>query len=170
MSDGPTVLSRTFIILALCAWPLGILAVLALRRFYHSRLDKIEHPDSVTSEEILDELRHGFLKRRTITLHTQTEYLPFLIERIRETIDRGLAETQVQTLLVRIDNHRAGDIRQAVFPIECDGVSSDLHFIWVRDQADRITLEITAIPRIIRALKEFRKTIPKADPVKSSRD
>jgi hypothetical protein len=169
MAEGPDLLSRFLTLLAVCAWPLGIAAVFGLRKLYHRRLDRLEHPASLTSDELLEDLRHAFLKLQTVTLHTQTEYLPYLIERIREIIDRGLAETQVQTLLVRIDQHRPGEIRKAVFPIECEGVSSDLRMVWVRDEADRITIEITAIPRVIRALKEFRKSIPKAGPVDSTR-
>ena len=166
MSDGPTLLSRALIIIAACSWPLAIGGVFLVRRLAARRLDQLEHPDSLTREELLEDLRHGFLKRHTITLHTQTEYLPFLIESIRETIDRGLSETQVQTLLVRIDHHRPGDIRNAVFPVECEGISSDLNFVWVRDSADRITIEITAIPRVIRALRRFRKSIPVSTPAR----
>ncbi|MBB5352181.1 hypothetical protein HNR46_002424 [Haloferula luteola] len=145
-------------------WGLGLGLYFLLKHRAERQLREAEHPDSLTSEELLDELRHGFIQRRKVTVRTHTEYLPFLIERIRETIDRGLGDDQVQSLLERIDLHKPGTHQKAMFPIECDGISSDLMLEWIRDSADRIELTIWAMRPVAKAVKKFAAGIPRAIP------
>jgi hypothetical protein len=121
-------------------------------------------PANVTSDEILAELKREYTPSRKTVIRTQTEYLPFLFERIRETIDEGFEDPQVHSLLDRIELHRAGEERRAVFSIVHTGTRSELHLRWIRDAWDRIELHVQASPGIIRALRDFKRTIPRGLP------
>lgn len=115
-----------------------------------------------SSEEILEELDREFTPSRRTTIRTQTEYLPFLFECIRENIDSGFEDPQVISLLERIELHRPDQERRAVFSVVSGRQHSALHMRWVRDSCDRILLRIQGAPPIIRALKEHRRRIPGA--------
>ena len=164
VTEAPKYLSLFIFLAVLCAWPLGIGLYWLLRHAAERRFRQMEHPDDLTSEEMLNELRYGFIHRRQVVVRTQAEYLPFLIERIRESIDRGLGDDQVRTLLERIDLHKPHTRQKAMFPIECDGISSDLVLEWMRDEADRIELTIWAVKPVAVAVKRFATGIPKAVP------
>ncbi|MDB6076291.1 MAG: hypothetical protein JWO82_38 [Akkermansiaceae bacterium] len=135
-----------------------ILGCLLTWRYYrrHERLGE------ATSQEILAELKTAFVPRKTVEIRTQTEYLPFLFECIIENVDSGFGAKQVKMLLERIQAHRPHDVRNAIFPIEVKGVSSDLDFQWSRDHQDRIQIFILADPKVTRALKRHSRTIPSA--------
>ncbi|MES2477054.1 MAG: hypothetical protein V4640_14815 [Verrucomicrobiota bacterium] len=115
-----------------------------------------------SSEEILEELDREFSPVRRTTIRTQTEYLPFLFECIRENIDSGFEDVQMGSLLQRIELHRPDEERSAMFTVVSGRQRSDLHLRWIRDSCDRIMLHIQGAPRIIRALKEHQRRIPKA--------
>jgi hypothetical protein len=114
------------------------------------------------SEEILEELDREFVPSRRTTIRTQTEYLPFLFECIRENIDSGFEDVQMGLLLQRIEFHRPDEERNAMFTVLSGSQRSDLHLRWVRDSCNRIQLHVQGAPRIIRALKEHKRRIPKA--------
>ncbi len=115
-----------------------------------------------SSEEILEELDREFTPLRKTTIRTQTEYLPFVFEVIRENIDSGFEDPQMYSLLQRIEIHRANDERGAMFTVVSGDERSDLHLRWVRDACDRIELRVQGAPRIIRALRDHKRKIPKA--------
>ena len=115
-----------------------------------------------SSEEILEELDREFTPCRRTTIRTQTEYLPFLFECIRENIDSGFEDPQMYSLLQRIEVHRPDEERCAMFTVVSNHQRSDLHLRWVRDSCDRIFLRIQGAPRIIRALRNHQRRIPKA--------
>ena len=159
MPHDPHSISQLIIWMVMIAWPLGlVLAWLWKRRW----LQRYEELGKSTSEEILDELENAYAVRRSILIRTPTEYLPFVFEGIREVVDGGFDDKQMLSLLKRIDHHRPHEVRQAVFPVEVNGRTIDLHFKWSRDEGDRIRLRVTAAPKIIRALREQKKKIPKA--------
>ncbi len=137
------------------AW--GLL-VLFKRRWGHAYDGAVE----ASSEEILKELDREFTPVRRTIIRTQTEYLPFLFECIRENIDSGFEDPQMGSLLQRIEIHRANEERSAMFSVVSGRQRSDLHLRWVRDSCDRIQLRIQGAPRIIRALKDHQKRIPRA--------
>ena len=141
------------------AWLLAIAGILILRRHYNRKLERV---GEASSEEILSELKSAYKPAPQVRIQTQTEYLPFVIETIRENIDSGLDDDQVQLLLDRIEGHRLGNERQAMFSVEFEKVSSDLRLSWTCDSNQRIDLRIQSHPRIIRALREVKKRIPKA--------
>lgn len=114
------------------------------------------------SEEILKELDREFTPIRRTTIRTQTEYLPFLFECIRENIDSGFEDPQMISLLERIQLHRPDQERGAMYTVVAGQQRSDLQLRWVRDSCDRIHLRIQGAPRIIRALREHKRKIPKA--------
>ncbi|MEO7100691.1 MAG: hypothetical protein ABI162_15120 [Luteolibacter sp.] len=115
-----------------------------------------------SSEEILKELDREFTPFRRTTIRTQTEYLPFLFECIRENIDSGFEDPQMYSLLERIEHHRPDEERSAMFTVVSGHQRSDLHLRWVRDSCDRIQLRIQGAPRIIHALRDHKRRIPKA--------
>lgn len=115
-----------------------------------------------SSEEILEELDREFAPSRRTTLRTQTEYLPFLFECIRENIDSGFEDTQMISLLERIEFQRPGQERGARFTVVARGRRSQLHIRWVRDSCSRICLHFEGAPSIIRALRRYRGQIPGA--------
>lgn len=115
-----------------------------------------------SSEEILEELDREFTPLRRTTIRTQTEYLPFIFECIRENIDSGFEDPQMLSLLERIEIHRPHEERGARFTVVSGGQRSDLHLRWVRDSCNRILLRIQAAPPVIRALREHRRRIPGA--------
>jgi hypothetical protein len=170
MIDAPGSLSRFLIVAVLLAWPVGIGLWLLLRHLAERRQQRLENPDSLTTTELLDELEHGFIPRQKLGFRTTGEYLPFLLERIRETIDLGITEDQAAALLDRQAHSKPGVTRRAMFTVECEGITSDLLLVWTRDPADRIQLEVTAVPPIARALRDFRKTIPKTRRVAGGRN
>jgi hypothetical protein len=151
--------SKLIVWMVMVAWPVGIALAWIWRRRW---LERYERLGESTSEEMLDELEKAWATRRTLSIRTSTEYLPFVFERIREIVDSGFEDKQMLSLLDRIDYHRPGEEKQAVFPVEVKGRTVDLHLKWARDEGDRIRLRVTAAPSIIRALREQKKKIPKA--------
>jgi hypothetical protein len=152
-------LPRLALLVVAVAWP----AILALTWLLRRRLlTKYERLGESSSDEMLAELASAYAPRRGIRIVTPTEYLPFVFEGIREVVDGGFDDRQMRSLLERIDFHRPHDFRQAVFPVEVGGRRSDLLFQWSRDGGDRIRLRITAAPRIIQALRDQKRRIPKA--------
>lgn len=141
------------------AWLMAIAGIVLMRWFYTRRHDRL---GEASSEEMIDELESAYSAAPRVRIQTQTEYLPFVIESIRENIESGLGDDQVQLLLERIENHRQGDERQAIFPVEAQHRSSDLRLNWTCDTSHRIDLVIQGDPVIVRALRELRKKIPKA--------
>lgn len=137
------------------AWALWIVFKRRWGRSYDGAVE-------ASSEEILEELEREFTPVRRTTIRTQTEYLPFLFECIREHIDSGFEDMQMGSLLQRIELHRPDEERSAMFTVVSGRQRSDLHLRWVRDSCDRIMLHIQGAPRIIRALKEHQRRIPKA--------
>lgn len=113
-------------------------------------------------EEVMEELDREFPPFQWTTIRTQTEYLPFLFECIRENIDSGFEDPQMISLLERIQIHRPNEERCAMFTVVSGHQRSDLQMRWIRDSCDRILLRIQGAPPIIRALKEHKQKIPKA--------
>ena len=152
-------LSRFIIICVLLTGPIAWgLVVLFKNRWGRSYDGAVE----ASSEEILEELDREFTPSRRTTIRTQTEYLPFLFECIRENIDSGFEDPQMISLLERIQHHRPDEERCARFTVMSGRRRSDLHMRWVRDSCDRIQLHIQGSPPIIRALRDHKKRIPKA--------
>lgn len=159
MPSPPESITQLFILAVVMAWVLAIVSILLLRRYYIGRLDRLGES---SSEEILEELESAYPKQRNILIRTQTEYLPYVFEAIRENIDHGFDDRQVQTLLERIEIHRPHEERNAVFPVETQQVTSDLRLSWTRDSSDRIKLRIHANATVIQALRAQKKKIPRA--------
>ena len=141
------------------AWLLAIAGILVMRWYYTRRLERL---GEASSEEMVGELDKAYTPTPRVRIQTQTEYLPFVIETIRENIDSGLREQQVQMLLERIENHRLGDERRAMFPVESRHISSELRLNWTCDSNHRIDLHVEGDARVVRALRELKKKIPKA--------
>lgn len=141
------------------AWILAFVGILVMRRYYSRRLERLGES---STEEMIEEMATSYAPSARVRIRTQTEYLPFILETIRENIDSGLDDLRVQTLLERVDNHHPGDERKAVFHVEVNAVTSDLRFRWTRDAQDRIDLIIHGDPDVIRALREQKRRIPKA--------
>jgi hypothetical protein len=152
-------LSRFIYISVLVAGPVawGLVVVLKRRwgRDYDGRVE-------ASSEEILEELDREFTPLRRTTIRTQTEYLPFLFECIRENIDSGFEDPQVISLLERIEFQRPDQERGARFTVVSGRQRSDLHIRWVRDSCNRIRLRIQGAPPVIRALRDHQRRIPGA--------
>lgn len=152
-------LSRFFYLCVFLTLPIAwILVVIFKRRCSLAYDGAVE----ASSEEILEELEREFTPCRRTTIRTQTEYLPFLFECIRENIDSGFEDPQVISLLERIELHRPDQERRAMFTVVSGHQHSDLHLRWVRDSCDRILLRIQGAPPIIRALREHQRRIPRA--------
>ena len=137
------------------AWGLVVFFKRRWDRSYDGAVD-------VSSEEILEELDREFAPVRRTTIRTQTEYLPFLFECIRENIDSGFEDPQMISLLERIERHRPDEERSARFTVVSGLRRSDLHLRWVRDSCDRIKLRIQGAPSLIRALSDYKRRIPGA--------
>lgn len=155
----PNSLSKLIIWMVIIAWPVGLALAWIWRRRWLQRYERL---GEATSEEMLAELAKAYAVRQSVVIRTPTEYLPFVFECIREVVDGGFGDKQMLSLLERIDTHRPHEVRQAVFPVEVNRRTVDLHFKWARDDVDRIRLRVTAAPKIIRALREQKKKIPKA--------
>ena len=152
-------LSRFFYICVFLAGPVAWgLVVLFKRRWGRSYDGSVE----ASSEEILEELDREFTTLRRTTIRTQTEYLPFVFECIRENIDSGFEDPQMISLLERIEIHRPDEERCAMFSVVSGRQRSDLHMRWVRDSCDRILLHVQGAPPVIRALRDHKRRIPKA--------
>lgn len=159
MPEAPDQIPKLILWAVFAAWTAGIV----LAWFFKRRLtDRYERLGESSSEEMLGELATAFNTRGRIDIRTPTEYLPFVFEGIREVTERGFDDKQMRSLLERIEVHRPHEFRQAVFPVDVGGRSSDLLFEWSRDAGGRIRLRITAAPRIIRALRVQKKKIPQA--------
>jgi hypothetical protein len=137
------------------AWGLFVLFKHCWGRAYDRTLE-------ASSEEILEELNREFTPLRRTTIRTQTEYLPFLFECIRENIDSGFEDPQMYSLLERIEHQRPDEERSARFTVVSGHQQSDLHMRWIRDSCDRILLRIQGAPRVIRALRDHQRRIPRA--------
>lgn len=159
MDDASSDLSTFLIAGVIVVWPTALMLIWLMKRRYAQKLDRL---GECSSEEMLEELDSAFAPRGKVTIRTQTEYLPFLIEALREETDRGLDDQQVRSLIERIDHQRPHHERRAVFHVESHGVTSNLSLQWVRDDEDRIELKVHAAPEIVRALKNHKKTIPRA--------
>jgi hypothetical protein len=159
MDSAASDLSTFLIAGVLIVWPLALGLIWWMRRRCAQKLDRL---GECSSEEMLEELDAAYAPQGGITIRTQTEYLPFVVEAIREQIDRGLDDEKVRMLIERIDHQRPNLERHAVFPVEVDGDTSNLALQWVRDPQDRIELKVRAAPSIIRALRNHKKQIPRA--------
>lgn len=159
MSADPEFFPKASLIAVLVGWPLALAIAWYLRRRLSRRFDRLGES---TSEEVLDELDRHYPATLGIRIRTQTEYLPFVFECIREQVDSGFEDLQVRSLLQRIETHRPFEEKKAVFPIEVSQMSSDLRFQWIRDPSDRIELRIHSVPRVIRALRDHKRRIPRA--------
>ena len=137
------------------AWALVVIFKRRSSRAYDGAVE-------ASSEEMLEEMDREFTPVRRTTIRTQTEYLPFLFECIRENIDSGFEDPQMISLLERIQIHRPDQERGAMFTVVSGSQRSDLHLRWVRDSCDRILLKIQGAPNVIRALRDHKKRIPRA--------
>lgn len=137
------------------AWALVVIFKRRSSRAYDGAVE-------ASSEEMLEEMDREFTPVRRTTIRTQTEYLPFLFECIRENIDSGFEDPQMISLLERIQIHRPDQERGAMFSVVSGSQRSDLHLRWVRDSCDRILLKIQGAPNVIRALRDHKKRIPRA--------
>ncbi len=154
-------LSRFILICVALAGPVAW----GLAVFFKRRAGKAYDAEVPSSPgEVIDELRREFPPLGRTVIRTQAEYLPFLFERIRETIDEGLDDEKTRSLLDRIERHRPGEERRAVFPVTEGGKRCDMHLRWTRDGWNRVELHIQASPAIIRELKRFKRQIPKSLP------
>lgn len=152
-------LSRFTYLCVILAGPVAwVLVVIFKRRWGRAYDGAVE----ASSEEILEELHREFTPLRRTTIRTQTEYLPFLFECIRENIDSGFEDPQMYSLLRRIESQRPDEERSARFTVVSGRQRSDLHLRWVRDSCDRILLRIQGAPAVIRALREHQRRIPGA--------
>ena len=152
-------LSRFIYLCVILAGPVAWgLVVLFKRRWGRGYDGAVE----ASSEEILEELDREFTPFRRTTIRTQTEYLPFLFECIRENIDSGFEDPQMYSLLKRIESQRPDEERSAMFTVVSGQQRSDLHLRWVRDSCDRILLRIQGAPPVIRALRDHQRRIPRA--------
>ncbi len=163
MPENAETIARGIIWAAIVGWPVALVVAWGLKRRWGLRYDRLGES---SSEEMIDELNRAYATRRSTVIRTSTEYLPFVFEWIREVVDGGFDDVQMRSLLDRIDFHRPGDHRQAVFPVEVKGRTVDLLFQWSRDSGDRVRLRVTAAPTIIRALREQKRKIPKVAAVK----
>lgn len=152
-------LSRFIYLCVILAGPVAwALLVLFKRRWGRGYDGAVE----ASSEEILEELDREFTPFRRTTIRTQTEYLPFLFECIRENIDSGFEDPQMYSLLERIELQRPDEERSARFTVVANRQRSDLHLRWIRDSCDRILLRIQGAPPVIRALRDHQRRIPRA--------
>lgn len=157
--DPMLALSRFFYICVFLTGPVAWgLVVLFKRRWGRGYDGAVE----ASSKEILDELDREFTPFRRTTIRTQTEYLPFVFECIRENIDSGFEDPQMISLLERIEFQRPDEERSAMYTVVSGRQQSDLHMRWVRDSCDRILLRIQGAPKVIRALRDHRRRIPGA--------
>ena len=152
-------LSRFFYLCGFLMIPAAWLLFVLFKRRYGRAYDGAVE---ASSEEILAELDREFTPFRRTTIRTQTEYLPFLFECIRENIDSGFEDPQMISLLERIELHRPDEERSARFTVVSGRQRSDLHLRWVRDSCVRILLRIQGAPPVIRALRDHRRRIPGA--------
>jgi hypothetical protein len=153
--------SRIINLGVIISFPVAWVMMVCLKRRFGKGYDGVKE---ASSEEILSELKREFSPCGRTVVRTQTEYLPFLFECIRENIDGGFEDPQVISLLERVQLHKPDQERGAMFSVVSAGKRSDLHLRWRRDAWDRIELRIQGAPHIIRALREYRRKIPKAVP------
>lgn len=157
--DPMIALSRFIYLCVILTGPVAWALVVIFKRRSSRAFDGAEE---ASSEEILEEMEREFTPVRRTTIRTQTEYLPFLFECIRENIDSGFEDPQMISLLERIQIHRPDQERGAMFSVVSGRQRSDLHLRWVRDSCDRILLKIQGAPNVIRALRDHQKRIPRA--------
>lgn len=157
--DPMIALSRFIYLCVILTGPVAWALVVIFKRRSSRAYDGAEE---ASSEEILEEMEREFTPVRRTTIRTQTEYLPFLFECIRENIDSGFEDPQMISLLERIQIHRPDQERGAMFSVVSGRQRSDLHLRWVRDSCDRILLKIQGAPNVIRALRDHQKRIPRA--------
>jgi hypothetical protein len=157
--DPMIALSRFIYLCVILTGPVAWALVVIFKRRSSRAYDGAEE---ASSEVMLEELEREFTPVRRTTIRTQTEYLPFLFECIRENIDSGFEDPQMISLLERIQIHRPDQERGAMFSVVSGRQRSDLHLRWVRDSCDRILLKIQGAPNVIRALRDHQKRIPRA--------
>lgn len=160
MTEPFTELSRFIILCVILTGPVAWAMTVWLKR----RWGRVYDDKETSSEEILKELRREFTPCRRTVIRTQTEYLPFLFEVIRENIDSGFEDPQMISLLERVQLHKPDQERSAMFTVVSSGKRTDLHLRWRRDAWDRIELRVQGTPHIIRALRDHKRRIPKAVP------
>lgn len=152
-------LSRFYYICAILMAPLAWVLVVLFKRYWSRGYGgEVE----ASPEEVLEELDREFPTFRRTSLRTQTEYLPFLFECIRENIDSGFEDSQMISLLERIERQRPDEDHSARFTVTSGSQQIDLQIRWNRDACGRISLHIQGSPAIIRALKEHKRKIPGA--------
>lgn len=110
-----------------------------------------------TPQEMRDDLEDVFVPRRELTFDTTFEYLPIILEKLTWHVDSGFETRHVKRLLERMETARMGS---ALYAIHCAQTDSDLEIIWCRFDDDRITVQITAIPKLAGPLTQIVKATP----------
>lgn len=159
MPAAPDHLGIYFAAVVAACWLVGGTLFWWLRRRALQQLDRL---GEASSEEMLDELEREWHPSPGLTIRTQAEYLPFLVESIREVIDRGLADDQVICLQERFEHSRPNEVRRATFTVEVGGRPESLDIEWYRDDADRIELRVRCAPAVIHALEVHRRRVPRS--------
>ena len=89
-----------------------------------------------TPEEIQREMDAAFLDRDTIRVTGLTEYAPLVLSSMSSVVDTGFDQKQRDSIIFRLENQSSCYGRSAVYPVEVEGVASDIDFQWLRDQSD----------------------------------
>jgi hypothetical protein len=72
-----------------------------------------------------------------------------MLHRLTEAVGLGFGTRQAETLAYRISNQHSLEYFSAVYPVEVNGISSDLEFQWCREEERTARIAICAVDDVI---------------------
>ena len=105
--------------------------------------------DNVVDEDILAEMEAAFVQREILTFTVHTNSVGVMLHRLTEAVGLGFGTRQAETLAYRISNQHSLEYFSAVYPVEVNGISSDLEFQWCREEERTARIAICAVDDVI---------------------
>jgi hypothetical protein len=100
-------------------------------------------------EDILAEMEAAFVERDVLTFTIHTSSVGVMLHRLTEAVGLGFGTRQADTLVYRVANQRTREYFSAAYPVEVNGVSSDLEFQWCREDERTVRIAICAVDEVI---------------------
>jgi hypothetical protein len=100
-------------------------------------------------EDILAEMEAAFVQREILTFTVHTNSVGVMLHRLTEAVGLGFGTRQAETLAYRISNQHSREYFSAAYPVEVNGISSDLEFQWYREEERTARIAICAVDDVI---------------------
>lgn len=131
-----------------------VFAVLLARLLTEWLSNRPDSQPQYSQEDILSEIDEVFVDREVLSFSVNLQSVPVLLYRLTEAVGFGFTSRQAETLAHRVIHQHVQEYYQATYPIEVNGVPSDLEFQWCREQEDAVRIAICAVEEVLKFAAE----------------